>query len=663
VVLSFSSQLYAQTTKTFVRVDATNSTYNVDFTKNHNIIVRNNDEGYILMEAGNDSLGTPPNSPMWKIRITATDNSGNVDWSYDYKPKALQGGFFTAAPFVVKPTFSGNGYVVAGIWNDRQNTDFLHKGLQHPFYLELDNAGNIVQINLQGHIQGSNVTGFAPLDLVAEESGYVVVGVQSDDMECVSCATKAGMISRLDNNFNETNNIAMGSSYTIDPTSTSIGKDSRFDAFNTIEKVPANKGGGYLIGGSITAEIDLTNPLLTSQAGASDIYLARLNDNLTVNWELTEVLSTSSSNEEHAVLGALKVDYNEDIIYAVANMFASISGNYDIFQIYKLDLATGSCLSASRDPEHTTTTEIFCSNVFFDNNELLVAGYGTSNTALFPTTAGSTLRPTIRKYDKATLSNIPNASFIVDSDNFQAYYKHGDFYSGYLGIMYDISTHLDIPSVKTTGAAGISNPVELNIPIIYYPKGWCMNSSDEPVFISIDQADALTSTSGPVTFSSTDQHYPTLGMNPDLTICHYNDEISGSNNNTCLISVNTNSAFITASSSILEDCERNLNTLVPMDCDPNALSPFKDEDPRIYYSQSENVLYYKSNYESPIGIHEKEPYQWRLYDISGRVLKTGFSNEAAFTVPTDIIISNGIYFISCTDNKGDEKTIKFSIAR
>jgi hypothetical protein len=221
-------------------------------------------------------------------------------------------------PFAICKNNNEDGYVIAGGWQYEDQSNFMINkqmwGKVNPFYLEIDENGNVVRLELE---ESSDAFGFTPLDIVGNGTGYLAVGVYSQDMECVSCARKYGRIVELNATLSTTNGVNIYSPYVISTTSTVLGNNSYFDALNTVKRIPD----GYIIGGAMTKGVHYssTDPLY-DLIGQSNTYIARVDDNLNIIWELSEQDYTGGQYDDQEVLTDLTIDSDNDYIYAVSQV-------------------------------------------------------------------------------------------------------------------------------------------------------------------------------------------------------------------------------------------------------------------------------------------------------------------------------------------------------
>ena len=521
--------------KTYVKIVSGSpvSTVSTDWGKNNILLRSNEDAGYILVSALHKDTTSPSTRDYWAIRVIKVGDNGDLGWLFDYtlyESDDNDADALCAAPFAICPNIDGSGYVIAGSWQPASNTSLIHYGSQGSFYLEISNSGAVIRI--RRHVI---TPGYVPLSICVGETGesyedgqYVSVGVMSGDYKCISCSDKVGRIVRLDYDFDEIDAKTMNANFTVNPSSTEKGSDSRFDALCKIRKIPNIEEEAYIISGAITGAFsaDESSYNLYEYAGISQGYIARIDDNLDVVWDKTYARYTDATPEyNHHQFSCPDFAFDpddEDVVHGVMNLIYEPTGNPYGGIYFKLNLNNGNQIEANMLHGHSNFKSGFYTNIFVTSDSIFMCGLAEAESG-----AGynnGTLQPFAFKFGKST-PHTQGGSFFLQADNYG--YDVG-FADCYLGIVYGSTntTYEDLVQayILTDLTTGTTDKViGRYAPIIYCPSAWTYDDEYGLACHVPHKANSLCFSTSFV-FAQNPQFFPSLFFNIYSTDCYYEDE-------------------------------------------------------------------------------------------------------------------------------------------
>ena len=502
------------------------STILPDAGKNHVLIRNNDDDGYIMMIAILKDNGSGRN--YWTTRIIETDDNGSVNWSKDYELLTAETFETSACPFAITPNHNGDGYIIAGAWQNYTEDNIVHEGIQSPFYIEIDNIGSVNQVQRQDLDDGN--IGFVPLSIClgnASNVDYMLVGVMSIDFASISSGAKEGRIARINSSLEETDSKIIKSGFVIDPNSTFDGHLSYFDAMCKIKHIP-DQDDEYIISGSVTGDIAEECPTCSiyEGAGMSKAYIARIDDNLDIVWDKEWAFFSSSAE---ALVHASCPDFSFDpedgqdnVLHGIINWIMSEDGNAASGYYFELDLTNGSVSSFDViDYSHSFSSD-FLTNIFVDDDNIYICGFGHGLGASGP--AIGSLLPLAWIFDKSTFNQ--SGSYILDIDNYA--FDVAQFEDCYLGIYYQNTNNTYVDLVVPSGNP-INNTSQSGIPqspLIYCPSSWIWSSENGLACSVPHKANDLCYSSLPI-ITGNPQFFPALFFNINSNECYFISESPG----------------------------------------------------------------------------------------------------------------------------------------
>jgi hypothetical protein len=605
--------------------------------RNHNIINANTNNDKIIVKAQQFDNGF-----IYGLDLLKIDASGLQIWTKRIGVLVNSNGV-SVVPFAICKNNNEDGYVIAGGWQYEDQSNFMINkqlwGKVNPFYLEIDENGNVVRLELE---ESSDAFGFTPLDIVGNGTGYLAVGVYSQDMECVSCARKYGRIVELNATLSTTNGVNIYSPYVISTTSTVLGNNSYFDALNTVKRIPD----GYIIGGAMTKGVHYssTDPLY-DLIGQSNTYIARVDDNLNIIWELSEQDYTGGQYDDQEVLTDLTIDSDNDYIYAVSQVIVQNVNAYNTslnsyeYAVSKIVLSTGGLVVERRHDGPLNYTKSMLTNVFVSRaNELKLCGYALNNT-----TGSSGMYPMVYILNATTLNiNSSEVTFILNND----YPQHNFVYGGYLGVDYvgTNSTHVDV--VHSNSVSNTTSVGDVKAPIIYYPNGWCLDNSKLYNVVAMDD-DVLAYTQTYDTSSIHAYHTKVYRDFENTNRCDLYQEGTSTTPIPILDDFSSNSITSNTFSQVLDDHNETSPEYILGWCEPTHAAPIQISSKYKVVSDNGFLEVYPIT-EAKETQKELKALKYEVFDAAGKRISASSTSDLH-----TLWLKPGIYFIILLENGND----------
>lgn len=642
----------------YVRVSGS-STVDESYYKNHLTIRNLDDDGYLLVNAAFRNTGV---GDHWLIEASEVDNNGAIQWSFEYELLEANNDELSVVPFCVIPNLSNDGYVISAGWEDAGSSSFRHDGTVSPFYLEIDDVGNV--LNSQRHTVEGGSSGFAPLSICAGVNEYIVVGVRSTNYACIECGGgKAGRIAKLSYNLTEKVAVDLNSTFTITPPTPTIDGDSSiFNALSTVKKIPGLNA--FIITGSLTS--NFVDPSETSatyygNAGISTGYIARIASDLTVDWEKTFTDYSGAGAYDTDPINSTCSDVFIDPSVGGDTMFAVINvigvspdnrGNWATGILVEMSYSTSNIFrmknfDAVVGGSPFTFSGAFWTNVFATNDSVYLCGFARrANTS-----------PATQEYRRLwpvnfTLSRIgfsSGYSFSVHGDNFE-YDAPPEYEDCYLGMNYRLTnlSHKDLicaasGGVLTTSTQPVSSSKHQQAgPVIYYPSSWEYDDEERLVcYVPYHAQNSSITYPGTPSFSfiASKQFYPSLYHSITSIECNFNDEDFMVSDET-LVMASTNVTPVDSSGEIentIVDASLDIVT-GNEDCGPKMFPD--DEFDTPFINGLDNLG--SNGFENPTN----DGSRFVVYDMTGKVIGNFATKSQIVDNLTSIGVASGIYIIA-----------------
>lgn len=559
VALSFTHQnLMAQsiippTAVTYLRTDAPplptgNNAVGGDITKNHQIIRNNTDDGFLQVMAGlTDVSGTM----KWHIRLIAIDNGHNLLWSKELVVQESVGVTISTVPFSICQNLNNDGFVIAGIVDNRlgSNLKLNHEGggTQRPFFMEIDDFGNVTQLKVGDFISPMNsVYSFVPFTICkrGNNQGYMAAGLMTTDVSVLN-ASHRGYISKLDAAFDEIDGTIMTSTQGINAHPI-VNKPERFDLITKIKPVP-NEEDNYIICGAITEnlfESSMFKHLSGSQflfyargwdnppsyeyaAGSSQGYIAKISENFALApiWENKIMEETN----HHCNFVDFTFDEHENTIYVIGNTIAKFGSIATTFgSLFILDKSTGSTHHGGYLRGHTNHTESFWTNIYVGEDNYYACGFTLDiNTPInysTPFSFSKGLNPYVMVFDK-TSHNYQSESFMIRGRNEN--YLSNPILEGFIQYLYpnanyypNNGSYVIMDYNNKSYYMGDSDPyhnviseIKMHSPTSWTPNAWLRNEEGELTCLAVRKASYVANGTH---FPSVSIDYPTIWGNGNV---------------------------------------------------------------------------------------------------------------------------------------------------
>ena len=446
---------------TYVEVTSSDTIYRMS--KNYNVIRSADNMGYLQMHAIVDTTG----GMTWKTRLIRTNTQGAVIWQYDYCFRGVAD--TSTCPFAISPNLSGTGYVIAGIWSRTFSLD--HSGKVHPFYMEIDDLGQVVQAK---RLMISSDTCFAPLKIKPSypDQTYVVAGVSSDTLSNIKCSYRAGRVCKLSSSLLELPGaLEIKSTYASSPVIAFNGY--LFDALNNVEVVKDGSDYYYIVSGAVTDDLARKDTLLPifGQYGRSAPFIAKLDTNLNILWHRADI---DGGDWDHGVTTDVVYDSTRYSLYVLSMQPDHFIWHKNL-EVREIDFTNGITLQSIKtrsngiplgDFRSITIREYYLFNAYIDQGELLLCGYSTLHDA---STGGTPpfndkLDPFVLRLDKSDLT-VLNTAWVNWQETFGTLSL--SVMQGYLGYRYP-----DSKGDFTALRSAIGNTVDTfsSSPVIYFPE-------------------------------------------------------------------------------------------------------------------------------------------------------------------------------------------------
>lgn len=417
---------------TYVRVSAGVPVQD-EVVKNFNLVRAVEEDGFVQMIAVYDQ-----GDEVWRTRLIRTDTLGSVLWSKDYT--FYEGPAYDIklnnVPFSICQSISGEGYVISGIWDAHGVRPMEHGALQSPFYMEVGDTGQVIQVSRQlaYYATYQNEYCFAPLKIKpVGTQGYVAVGVLSDSLSEVTSSHRMGRICLLNDTFGETHAKLVRSEYAV-TSNIRTNSGTLYDAFNNVEVVEVpGQGYSYVVTGSVTGDLACpTNAGDSDQYGNAQAYIARFDDTLGIVWEH---LGFNYTGGDHDVISSTYVNTESNEVFFITYGVVSEKNHNDAV-IGRLDLLTGSHTDSYILRINLNSTYFYFYNQIYKVLDTLwLTGY-TYNDAVLPqgTPPNNELNPIILKLDLNSVTILEDEMLNPNSINYLAlnqncylcYRKFGD---------------------------------------------------------------------------------------------------------------------------------------------------------------------------------------------------------------------------------------------